>query len=87
MRERRIDIVHAHDSQDRRCSTWALAQTQRRSCPLSTAHGFAGESWNERIYYAVEKRLLARFPRVIAVSNEIKAELVRTGSTARARRP
>ena len=48
--------------------------------PLSTAHGFAGDSPQEQIYYAVEKRLLARFPRVIAVSNPIRDELVRTGS-------
>src|SRR5204862_3934643 len=48
--------------------------------PLSTAHGFAGDSPQEQIYYAVEKRLLARFPRVIAVSNPIRDELLRTGS-------
>ncbi len=78
VRDRQIDIVHAHDHKTD-AITWALAR-RTPIIPLSTAHGFAGESWNERIYYAVEKRLLARFPRVIAVSNPIKAELVRTGS-------
>jgi glycosyltransferase involved in cell wall biosynthesis len=76
--ERQIDIVHAHDHKTD-ALTWALAK-RTPIVPLSTAHGFAGESWNERIYYFVEKRLLARFPRVIAVANHIKAELVRTGS-------
>lgn len=59
--------------------SWVLAHRES-IVPLSTAHGFAGVSRNERFYYAVEKRLLARFPRVIAVANHIKAELVRTGS-------
>jgi glycosyltransferase involved in cell wall biosynthesis len=75
---RQIDIVHAHDHKTD-LLTWALARREP-IIPLSTAHGFAGDSWSEQLYYAVEKRLLARFPRVIAVSQPIKAELVRTGS-------
>jgi glycosyltransferase involved in cell wall biosynthesis len=78
VRERSIQIVHAHDHKTD-AITWALGHREP-IIPLSTAHGFAGQSWNERFYYAVEKRLLARFPRVIAVSAPIKAELVRTGS-------
>jgi glycosyltransferase involved in cell wall biosynthesis len=78
VRRLRIDIVHAHDHKTD-LLTWLLARRDP-IIPLSTAHGFAGESRNERFYYAVEKRLLARFPRVIAVSQPIKAELVRTGS-------
>ena len=80
VRQRRIDIVHAHDHKTD-ALTWALAKAEP-IVPLSTAHGFAGRSWNERFYYAVEKRFLARFPRVIAVSRKIKAELVRTGSSS-----
>ena len=79
VRDRRIDIVHAHDHKTD-AMTWLLAKFER-VIPLSTAHGFAGRSWNERCYYAIEKRLLARFPHVIAVSEKIKAELVRTGSS------
>jgi glycosyltransferase involved in cell wall biosynthesis len=78
VRDRQIDIVHAHDHKTD-ALTWALSRVDP-VIPLSTAHGFAGRSRNERFYYAVEKRLLARFPRVIAVSQKIKAELVRTGS-------
>jgi glycosyltransferase involved in cell wall biosynthesis len=76
--ERRIDIVHAHDHKTD-LVTWLLAKATP-IIPLSTAHGFAGDSRSEQFYYAVEKRLLARFPHVIAVSKPIKAELVRTGS-------
>lgn len=76
--ERRIDIVHAHDHKTDLLA-WALSHCEN-VVAMSTAHGFAGDSLKERAYYAVEKRLLARFPRVIAVSSAIKAELVRTGS-------
>jgi glycosyltransferase involved in cell wall biosynthesis len=75
---RAIDIVHAHDHKTDFLA-WLLS-LRRAIVPLSTAHGFAGESPQERAYYAVEKRLLARFPRVIAVSNPIREELLRTGS-------
>ncbi|HXT70275.1 MAG TPA: glycosyltransferase [Vicinamibacterales bacterium] len=78
IRERSFDIVHSHDHKTDALA-WALAKVHP-IIPLATAHGFAGRSRNERIYYAIEKRLLATFPRVIAVSNPIKAELVRTGS-------
>ena len=78
VRDRQIDIVHAHDHKTD-ALTWLLAH-RAPIMPLSTAHGFSGKSRNERVYYAIEKRLLARFPRVIAVSEPIKAELVRTGS-------
>ena len=80
VRRRAIDIVHAHDHKTD-FLTWMLGMCEP-VVPLSTAHGFAGDSRNEKVYYAVEKRLLARFPRVIAVSQPIKAELVRTGSRA-----
>ncbi len=79
IRERKFHIVHSHDHKTDALA-WALAKVDQ-VIPLATAHGFAGRSRNERIYYAIEKRLLATFPKVIAVSNPIKAELVRTGSS------
>jgi glycosyltransferase involved in cell wall biosynthesis len=78
VRARQIDIVHAHDHKTD-ALTWALAKMEP-IIPLSTAHGFSGYSRNEKLYYAIEKKLLARFPRVIAVSRPIRDELVRTGS-------
>lgn len=80
VREREIQIVHSHDHKTD-AVTWLLAKAEP-IIPLATAHGFAGRSRNELIYYAIEKRLLATFPKVIAVSQPIKAELVRTGSAA-----
>lgn len=78
VRQRQIHIVHAHDHKTD-AITWALARSEP-ILPLSTAHGFSGYSRSEKIYYAIEKRILARFPRVIAVSVPIRDELIRTGS-------
>ena len=49
--------------------------------PVSTSHGWSGDSWRERyLYYPADKRLLARFPAVIAVSSKIRDELLRHGA-------
>ena len=78
VRDRRIDIVHSHDY---KTDLLGLLLARRTGViPLSTAHGWTGQSARERyLYYPAGKRLLARFPRVIAVSNDIKNELVRHG--------
>ena len=75
--QRGIDIVHAHDYK-----TDFLAWIASKRCgtiPLSTAHGFSGRSRKERLYYYFEKKILARFPRVIAVASHIANELVAAG--------
>ena len=77
--ERNIDIIHGHDYKTD-LLTWLLARQTRRAA-LSTAHGWAGLSPRERrIYYPANKHLLARFPRVIAVSSRIRDELLRYGA-------
>jgi glycosyltransferase involved in cell wall biosynthesis len=44
-------------------------------------HGWTGHSARERIcYYPADKRVLARYPRLIAVSSEIAGELVKNGA-------
>lgn len=78
VRERRFDIVHAHDYKTDLLAL--LLARHEKVAPLSTAHGWTGHSWKERLlYYPIDKRLLARFPRVVAVSSEIRQELVRVG--------
>jgi glycosyltransferase involved in cell wall biosynthesis len=81
VRERAIDIVHAHDYK-----TNLIALLLARRCgivALATAHGWTGQTPRERFaYYPADKWLLARFPRVIAVSSEIKQQLVRRGADA-----
>ena len=80
VRTKHIDIVHAHDY---KTDFLALALAWRTGItPVATAHGWSGASWRERIYYAVDKRLLARFPAVIAVSEPIRQSLVARGAAA-----
>jgi glycosyltransferase involved in cell wall biosynthesis len=74
VRDRKIDIVHAHDYK-----TILLALMLGRSdgvIPLGTAHGWTGQGARERyVYYPAAKWLLRWFPRVIAVSTELKDNL------------
>jgi glycosyltransferase involved in cell wall biosynthesis len=81
VRERRIDLVHAHEYKTDLVALWLAKRTG--IVPLATAHGWTGHSARERfVYYPVDKVMLARYPRVIAVSTDIKSELVRYGARA-----
>jgi glycosyltransferase involved in cell wall biosynthesis len=81
LRRRRIDIVHAHDYKTD-LLTLALSRFEP-IVPLATAHGFVGSGPTERyVYYPLDRRLLAWYPRVIAVSNTVRDELVRAGASA-----
>lgn len=75
VRERSIDIVHAHEYKTDLLAL-LLARTEG-TIPLATVHGWTGHSRRERwLYYALDKRLLRAFPLAIAVSSQIRAELV-----------
>jgi glycosyltransferase involved in cell wall biosynthesis len=79
VRDLRVDIIHAHDYKTN-LLTLALARTDG-ALALSTVHGWTGHSLRERlVYYPADRRLLAFFPRVIAVSSEIRDRLVRAGA-------
>ena len=75
VRERGIQIVHAHDY---KTDLLALLLAAREGIvPLATVHGWSGHSWRERYcYYPADRKLLARYPRLIAVSGELKRQLV-----------
>lgn len=76
---RGVDIVHAHEHKTDALAWW-LAR-RHSFIPLTTAHGWTGHSTKERwLYYPADRWLIARFPRVIAVSSEIKQVLVRAGA-------
>ena len=77
--ERRIDLVHSHDY---KTNLLALLLSRSTGIPaLSTVHGWTGHSSRERYcYYPLDKRVLARFQRAIAVSSDIAGELVRHGA-------
>lgn len=79
VKERQIDLVHAHEYKTDLLALWLARRTG--VVPLSTAHGWTGQSARERyLYYPVDKWLLSRYPRVVAVSTDIKNELVRYGA-------
>jgi glycosyltransferase involved in cell wall biosynthesis len=79
VRERGIDIVHAHDYKTDLLAL--LLARQDGVIPLATAHGWTGHTRRERwLYYPLDRRFLARFPRVIAVSSQIRTELVQSGA-------
>jgi len=77
--DRQIDVVHSHDYK-----TNLLALMLAKSCgvsALSTVHGWTGHSPRERfLYYPADKRVLAKFPRLIAVSTDIANELIAHGA-------
>ena len=79
IRDRNIQIVHAHDYK-----TDLLALLLARTTgvkPMATVHGWTGHSRRERYcYYPADKWLLASFPMLVAVSSEIRATLIRAGA-------
>jgi glycosyltransferase involved in cell wall biosynthesis len=79
VRERHIDIVHGHDYKTNLLAL--LLGRAEHVAPLASAHGWTGQSPRERwLYYPAERWILAKFPRVIAVSSEIADRLVGAGA-------
>lgn len=79
VRERGIDIVHAHDYKTDLLAL--LLSWSDGIVPLATAHGWTGHSPRERaVYYPVDKLVMRSFPITIAVSGEIRSELIRRGA-------
>ncbi len=78
VRDRHIDIVHAHEH---KTDLLALLLAKVEDViPLATAHGWSGLSAKERIYYFFDRRLLARYPVVVAVSEPIRRALIAEGA-------
>src|SRR5690606_20257756 len=75
VRHGRFHLVHAHEYKTDLLA-FLLAWTEG-IVPLATAHGWVGRSARERAYYAADRRLLARFPAVIAVSSDVRDALLR----------
>lgn len=79
VKRRGFDVVHAHDYKTN-LFAFLLARATGVSI-LSTVHGWTGHSARERFgYYPADKWVLARFPRLIAVSTDIRNELVSHGA-------
>jgi glycosyltransferase involved in cell wall biosynthesis/GT2 family glycosyltransferase len=79
IRRRRIDILHAHDY---KTNVLALLLARLEGLvPLTTAHGYTGNSRRERsLYYPLDKRILRSFPLVIAVSEDLRETAIAHGA-------
>ena len=79
VRDRGIDIVHAHDYKTDLLA-WMLSRAER-IIALSTVHGWTGHSSREKwAYYPLDKWILSFFPKLIAVSSDVRNELMRCGA-------
>lgn len=79
VQQRDIRIVHSHEYKTD-VLAWLLARREK-VVPVATVHGWTGHSRRERwLYYPLDKRILTRFPRLIAVSGGIRRELLRRGA-------
>ncbi|MES1255820.1 MAG: glycosyltransferase, partial [Acidobacteriota bacterium] len=79
VREHGIDIVHAHEYKTD-VLAWLLSTCEPVTA-LATVHGWTGHSSRERwFYYPLDKRVLAWFPRLIAVSSDIRQNLLSAGA-------
>jgi glycosyltransferase involved in cell wall biosynthesis len=80
VRARGIHVIHAHDYKTNLLALLLARPTG--AAPMTTEHGWTGHSWRERrVYYPADKRMSRLFPRVVAVSEDIRQELIRCGAS------
>lgn len=77
VRNEAFDILHPHEASS---DVVAYAMRAIHRVPLvSTAHGWIGNSAKGRLMIALDKRVLRRFDRVIAVSEKMQRDLIAAG--------
>ncbi len=77
LREDRPDVVHTHGY---RADVVDSPVARDMGIPtVVTVHGFTGEGWRGRLYEWIQRRALARFDAVVAVSRPIADRLTRSG--------
>lgn len=74
-----IDIIHTHGYKSNTYGLIIARLTKRRI--VSTCHNWIASDLRTRTYYVLDKYVLSKFDRVIAVSEDIKNELLRRGFT------
>ena len=81
VRERDVQLVHSHDYKADLYG-FVLARLEP-VIPVATAHGWPVRTRRERaVYYPADRRLLASFPLVFAVSAGIRDRLLAVGASA-----
>jgi glycosyltransferase involved in cell wall biosynthesis len=74
----RIDIVHAHESKSDMLAY--LASPLHGARTMTTLHGWIGNSRKQRLLINLDRRVVARFDRAIAVSQPIREQLLAAGA-------
>jgi glycosyltransferase involved in cell wall biosynthesis len=75
--ELHADLLHCHGY---RPDVVDAGVARRAGLPVvSTVHGFTGGDWKNRLYERLDIRALKRFDAVVAVSEPIRARLLRSG--------
>lgn len=78
-RDKRVDIIHGHDYKTNLLA-WRLARHVGAQA-IATSHGWTGQSFRERrVYYPADRWVLRRLLRVIAVSSDVRRQLVEAGA-------
>lgn len=75
LRKYKVDIIHSHGY--RANVTGYLANRTWKAKLVSIAHGWTSGTGKIRLYELMEKQVLKRFDRVVAVTNDIKNLLIR----------
>jgi glycosyltransferase involved in cell wall biosynthesis len=71
------DIIHAHGYKADAYSCFAM---RKYGLPLvSTCHNWIDENWRTSLYGAVDRYVLRSFPRVVAVSEQVRQRLIKAG--------
>jgi glycosyltransferase involved in cell wall biosynthesis len=76
-RYQNFDLIHSHEYKSDMLAL-LLAKSQG-AVPLATVHGWTGSSRREKLYYAFDKLILKWFPKLIAVSDQIRQTLLNAG--------
>ena len=77
VRALRIDVLHAHEVKSDAITL--LAAGLQRVSTVTTLHGWISNGRKQRVLVALDRHLVRRFDRVIAVSSLIRDELVAAG--------
>jgi len=83
IRENSIEVVHSHGYKSNFYGFWGARNTG--ACTVATCHGWPGTSTALRFYYLLDKILLRRFDRIVAVSDPIAKVLSRIAIPERKR--
>lgn len=76
IRRNRVDLVHCHGYKS---NFYGILASKNLAPSVATNHNWIKSNWRLKAYCLVDRRLIRRFSRVVAVSDVIKEEMLRVG--------